>query len=450
MIRLLSGWSLTRRLALLTGLWVAAGLALTWVFVADVASREMERSFDARLAGFLDAVAAATGLDAAGHPVLLRPVSDPRFQQPLSGLYWQIDGPGDLRTTSRSLWDQELPAGAIGHPGVTSSDITGPRGEHLRMIERDIQVPGATEMLHVQVAAARDATQAEIRRLRGMLAFGFVLLGVGLVAVMVLQVSAALAPLRRLRRAVAGLRDGSRAALDLKVPPEVQPLVAEITALVAQNRATVERARGHVGNLAHALRTNLAVLRNTLDSDDREAAIRQLATAERLVQHHLGRARTAALAGSAATELPLRAAAEDIATALEQLFTDRAIDIEVLGDAALRVRCEHADLSEMLGNLMENACKWARHRVRVTIGAASGQVFALVEDDGPGLPPAQLDAVRSRGARLDEAVPGSGLGLAIVTDLATLYGGGLDLSATPAPLGGLAARLWLPTAAPSR
>ncbi|MBN8891717.1 MAG: ATP-binding protein, partial [Rhodospirillales bacterium] len=202
-----------------------------------------------------------------------------------------------------------------------------------------------------------------------------------------------------------------------------------------------------VGNLAHALRTNLAVLRNALDSGDRPAAAHQLATAERLVQHHLGRARTAALAGAAATELPLRAVVEDIATALERLFADRAIDIEVLGDPALRVRCEHADLSEMLGNLMENACKWARNRVRVEVGAAPGRVFARVEDDGPGLPPAQLDAVRARGARLDEAVPGSGLGLAIVTDLATLYGGGLELSAAPPPMGGLAACLWLPAAA---
>lgn len=446
----MSGWfarrSLTLRLALLTGCWVAAGLALTWVFVADVASREMERSFDARLAGQLDALAGAVTLDAGGRPVLSRPVSERRFDRPLSGMYWQIDGPNGQRLTSRSLWDQELPPGAPGHAGITRSDIIGPRGEHLRVIERDIRLPGAEAPLHVQVAAARDATEAEIHRLRGLLAGGFALLGAGLVLVTVLLVSAALAPLRRLRPAVAELRRGTRRALDLTVPPEVQPLVGEIDALVAQNRATVERARAHVGNLAHALRTSLAVLRNALDSGETEAATRQLAAAERLVQHHLGRARTAALAGVAAADLSLLAAAEDVASALERLFADRAIDIEVLGDRALLVRCEQADLTEMLGNLIENACKWARGRVRVRVGAGPGRVFARVEDDGPGLPAAQLEAVRARGARMDEAVPGSGLGLAIVTDLAALYGGGLELAAADADLGGLSACLWLPAA----
>lgn len=441
--------SLTARLALLTALWVAIGLLVAWFHVSGLVVRQIEQTFNARLTGLLDAVVAAADVDASGQPRLLRPISEPRFDQPFSGAYWQIET-GSRLATSRSLWDQRLPSGAPAAAGVSASDAAGPRGQHLRLLRRDIVLPETGAPLHVSVAVARDATDAEIGRIRRGLGLSFGLLGVGLVGVVVATVALGLRPLRRLRRAIADLRAGRRADLRLAAPAEVRPLLAEIDALVAQNRATVERARNHIGNLAHALRTRLAVLRNALEEEqgaDLALASEQLGGAEHLVQHHLARARAAALSGAAAEDTNVSAVAEDVAAALRRLFADRALRIELAAEPGLAVRCERQDLAEMLGNLMENACKWARATVRLSAAASNGNVAIVVEDDGRGLADLQMTEAQARGARLDEAKSGSGLGLAIVADLAALYGGKLELRRSA--MGGLAAILSLPLGQPS-
>jgi signal transduction histidine kinase len=171
-------------------------------------------------------------------------------------------------------------------------------------------------------------------------------------------------------------------------------------------------------------------------------ALAQNAAMERLVQHHLARARAAALSGSAAAESVPFTVAEEIARALRRLFAEKGLEIMVAGDAKARLRVDQQDLAEMLGNLLENACKWARAQVGLRVERAPGEVLVCVTDDGPGLPPAAREAVMARGARLDEAAPGSGLGLAIVRDLAELHGGSLTLDAAEG--GGLLACLRLP------
>jgi signal transduction histidine kinase len=436
--------SLTLRLGLLTGAWVTGGLALVWLWTAGIVADGMERVFDARLSSLLDALVVATNLD-GDHPYLTRPVSEPRFDQPLSGVYYQIQGPDGSLTISRSLWDQRLPEGTFGHHNVLVRDLPGPRGQHLRMMERDILMPGNPGLVHVLVAISRDETMAEIARASEGLAIGFGVLGAGLVGAVVVQVLIGLKGLRRLSGAVADLRAGHRLGVDVPVPAEVQPLVVEIDALVQQNRDTVERARGHVGNLAHALRTRLSVLRNALATGDIPGATHELAEAEHLVQHHLARARAGSLSGSAASDVPVLSLLTEVRHALLLLFADRPVEIVLVGDPAACVRCERSDLAEMLGNLMENACKWGHGLVRVTVVRSRAQVVTSVSDDGPGLPEARLLEVRERGVRLDESVPGSGLGLAITADLAALYGGSLTLDGA-GPDGGLAAHLALPAA----
>ena len=441
--------SLTARLALLTSAWVACGLLGAWLLVSDRAAEFIGGAFNARLNELLDAVVAGTELGDDGRPVLARVVSEPRFDLPLSGVYWQIKGPGGRIATSRSLWDETLPAVAPLGEGVVLRGVPGPAGQHLRVAERDIALPETGARLQVMVAMAYDQTYVEIARLRHGLAIGFAVLGVGLVAGTVLEVSLLLAPLRRLRRAVAEMRAGRGDRLRVPAGAEVQPLIAEIDALVEQNRATVERARSHIGSLAHALRTDLAVLRNALEAPggpDLELAGRQVAAAERLVAHHLARARTAALVGTAAEDVPVLEVAEEVAAALRRLFAERDLAITVAGDGTLRARCERQDLSEMLGNLMENACKWAKGTVAVTVGVAPRLVAVEVCDDGPGLPAGQAARALERGVQLDEAAPGSGLGLAIVADLAALYGGGLELGS--AGEGGLRVVLSLPAGRP--
>ena len=287
-------------------------------------------------------------------------------------------------------------------------------------------------------------TDEEIKRLRQGLILAFLGLGAALVGAVALLVVWALGPLKRTQEEVAEVRAGTREHVDVTAPAELAPLVNEIEALIEQNRATLDRARTHVGNLAHALKTPIAVLRNALEREDIAAARTQSAMLERLVQHHLRRARAGALAGSAGAEASPLVAAQTLATALRRLFGARGIDIAAKGQQAARVRADSQDLTEMLGNLMENACKWAKSRVEVRVRAArSGSITIEVEDDGPGLAEGQDAAALARGVRLDEAAPGSGLGLAIVVDLAGLYGGTLALERGQR-LGGTLARLELP------
>ncbi len=437
--------SLTLRLALLAGLWVAAGLGLAAWFVGGIAARQIEVAFEARLEALLDGAAGAVALDAEGRLILGRAPAGADFDAPFSGAYWQVTGAagGGAVTTSRSLWDQVLPAAQGGHEGVLLRQAPGPRGEPLLVAERDVLLPGAAAPAHVAVALSRAGTLAELARLRQGLAVVFVLLGLGLVGGVVLQVVLGLAPLRRARRALAEVRAGRRDSLAMPAPSEIAPLVAEVDALIAQNRETVARARTHVGNLAHALKTPVAVLRNALEASPPalETARAEAVTLERLVQHHLARARGAALAASAPEIAPL-ALAEEVARALRRLFAPRGIAIAVEGDAGARLRCDAQDLTEMLGNLLENAGQWARGRVTVEVARSGDAVRIAVEDDGPGLPAGAEAAALVRGGRLDEAKPGSGLGLSIVADLAALHGGSLRLSRGAE--GGLRAELLLP------
>ncbi|RAI59026.1 sensor histidine kinase [Roseicella frigidaeris] len=448
--------SLTLRLALASALWVAGGLTLVGWYVTDLVIDQVEDAFDARTTGLLDAVAAATGLDADGRPRLARPLPDPDLERPLSGRYWQLTGPDGATARSRSLWDSGLPApreggGPGAAPGsVAISDILGPRGERLRLVQREVVPLRASAPVHVQVAVARGPVDAELAHLRRNLVLAFALFGLGLVGLVVGQVVLGLAPLRRLRQALAEVRAGARDRLgEVPAPAEVAPLVAEIDELVAQNHATVERARSHLGNLAHALKTPIAVLRNALGPEAAgpvpapEEARVQAEALDRLVRHHLARARASAAPGlaRAAEAAPLEVA-EEMARALARLFAEDGVAIELGGDAAARVRIDRQDLAEMLGNLLENACKWATRRVWVAVRAAPGLVVIEVGDDGPGVPEASRAAVLGRGVRLDEAAPGSGLGLPIVADLAALHGGALSLGRSPE--GGLLARLELP------
>lgn len=438
--------SLALRLVLAAGLWVAAGLGGTAWFVSGLAVRHVEAAFAARLAGLLDALVAATSTDADGAVLVTRMPAGADFDRPFGGAYWQITAPGGRVLTSRSLWDQSLPAAVEGHDGILLRDTVGPRGERLRTAGRDVVLPGAIAAIHVTVALARNSTEAEIARLRGVLLGVLGLLGAGLVAGVAVTVVAGLAPLRRVRRAVSQMRAGERARLDdVPAPSEIAPLIAELDALVVANRATVDRARTHLGNLAHALKTPLAVLRNALDASrpEIEVARAQAAALAELVNHHLARARAdARVAESAGAGAAPHAIAEEIAGALRRLHADRGLALEIIGDGALRARIDVRDLAELLGNLMDNACKWARHRVRVDVRCDARTLAVEVEDDGPGLADEARAAVLARGVRLDETTPGSGLGLAIASDLATVNGGRLELGASR--LGGLRVGLRLP------
>jgi signal transduction histidine kinase len=267
----------------------------------------------------------------------------------------------------------------------------------------------------------------------------------------VLQVRRGLAPVDNLRSRLTGLHQGHDRRVDGEYPSEIQPLVNDLNILLAHRERAVQRAIAKAGDLAHGLKTPLAILAQEAEraeaagEHDVAAAIRQqVDRMRRQVDYHLAHARAAASGATAGARCSIGESAEGLTRALLRLHAERGITIDVRASPALSVRVQREDLDEMLGNLLDNACKWGRSHVTIDAAQADGGVIITVDDDGCGLADGMREAVLQRGVRADEAAPGSGLGLAIVRDLAEVYGGSIALDASPE--GGLRARLRLPAA----
>ena len=278
----------------------------------------------------------------------------------------------------------------------------------------------------------------------------FLLIGaLGLIAVGLFEVRSGLSHFDKLRRRLSAVRDGHSRRLEGSYPSEVQPLVNDLNALLEHREGIVARALARAGDLAHGLKTPLAVLAQ--EAERARAAGRcelaatvseQVERMRRQVDYHLAQARAAASGATPGAHSSVRESAEGLARTLQRIHAERgvAIALDVAADHA--VRGEREDLDEMLGNLLDNACKWARTRVSLVSRREGERIVITVDDDGPGLAPSLRERVLQRGVRADEAAPGSGFGLAIVRDLAETYGGSIVLESSP--LGGLRAGLDLP------
>ena len=446
--------SLRLRLIAMAGLWCAIALLAAWAALSAMFANQVRRGFDENLGVQLEGVIAASEWDASARPNLRRPLPDPRFQQPLSGWYWQIVGGNSPLLRSRSLWDSALPfaqqqaAGeALANTAMTFRDVTGPNGSRLRLAAWRLTLEGVEGAILFQLAGDSAGSEADIARFDRLLAAALGLLGLGLIGAVVLQVQIGLRPLARIGRALAAIRTGQADRLQGGFPREIQPLADEIDTLLGHQAAVIGRARAHAGDLAHALKTPLAVLSNEAGMESGELATqvrRQVAEMRRQVDRHLSRARTAAAAGVLGAHCAVEPVLTELTRVLTRLHQDRGVAITFAAADDLAFAGEREDLQEMLGNLMENACQWARSAVRVQAIVQNGHMLLSIDDDGPGLPLERQTDVLSRGARLDESKPGSGLGLAIVADMAQLYQG--ELSLRDSDLGGLSARLKLPLA----
>lgn len=490
-------WALSLRWRLLAATLVAmlVAMALAGLLMAGLFKDHVHRQFAAMLTAQLDELTARLEFDAAGAPLLdADTLSDPRWRRPYSGLYWQIDASADRQlnarsaaasvaagaaTTSdastggrtppgqagvlrsRSLWDTTLaaPPDILPDGGTHQHEIAGPAEPRLLLLERTVRRGEAATRWRLLVAADLRDTDAAVRRFNGVLTLSLsgllMLLGVAAAA----QVAVGLAPLRELQRAVTAVHRGASARLDGRFPAEVQPLIDDFNSVLGRNAEIVARARTQAGNLAHAIKTPLAAMSQAADAARRspETALElaslvqeQVVLAQRQVNWHLARSRAAAAHGLPGAHTAVAPVVAGLVRVMERVHAQRSLTLDCAAiPPGLAFAGEAQDLQEILGNLLDNACKWARHRVTLLAQLVPESEHALlrivIEDDGPGIDPTRRDAVMVRGARLDESVPGSGLGLAIVHELVNLYDGGLVIA--DSACGGARVQVDLPAAA---
>jgi signal transduction histidine kinase len=439
--------SLSRRMILIAAGWILLLLTGGGYLLDRVLTTAVTRNFDDQLEYVLTALIVSSEIGPEGEVVFNREPADQRFLEPYSGLYWQVSAKGREPFPSRSLWDRRLAFGTDHTDlGVHPYDSQQFSDEKLRILERDVKLPGSPNRWRFQVAQSRDGLDAQISALRRTLIRSFLLLALGLIAMAALQTFYGLWPLRRVREEIARMRAGKSRQIEVAMPNEVAPLVEELNALIEHNERQAEEARRHAGNLAHALKTPLTVIMNaaTAQADDLgETVIREARTMRRQVDHHLARARAVGRRGSAHSRADVWPSLESVERAVGRLY--RHVRIDIAGPKTLQVHVERQDLDEMLGNLIENAAKYGGGSVFVTVGAQAGFVEFLIEDDGAGIPEEERIRIFDRGVRLDTGKPGTGLGLAIVRDVAEIYEGTVSLEESE-DLGGLLVRLRLPAA----
>jgi len=453
--------SLALRLFFSAATWTIVMLVVAGIVLSSLNRDAAERAFDRRLNVYLRTLVADVATPDEAGERFPQSLGEPLFELPLSGWYWQVTRLDTARPevrSSRSLWDSTLPhlddAPLSPAAGARQGYVQGPEDQTLRLVERTIDLGDEGRFL---VAVAGDAVEIdeETRRFDRALATTFAILGFVLLLITTFQIRFGLAPLNRISAGLAAIRSGATERLEGSFPIEVAPLARETNALIEANREIVTRARTHVGNLAHALKTPLSVMMNEASANpDNPLAskVREQTDIMRdQVTHHLERARLAARVAVVGTVTEVRPVVSALVRTMEKIHHARGISIELDAPEDARFRGERQDLEEMIGNLVDNACKWAQSRVALETFVERPDVYSersivriVVDDDGPGLSPQQREQVGRRGRRLDEAKSGTGLGLSIVVELANLYGGGLTLGT--APIGGLRAELVLPGA----
>jgi signal transduction histidine kinase len=458
--------SLAFRLFATSFAWMLVVLPLAGWLIYSLYREDVKVGFDNTLIKLVDAITIDSMATTDTEPELPPNRYEPLFEVPNSGWYWQIK-PIDI-PQARSIVSPSLATGSVASPyalkfpadktGKRWINTTGPDGKAIRIVEvvNSLGYQADRPRYSIIVAGPYDWIEQLIEQFRYRLTIALALVGAGLLAVTLVQVQFGLAPLRRIERGLAAVRSGEANELGGDLPVEIRPLQLELNELLRSNQDIVDRSRTQVGNLAHALKTPLAVITNEAADQKTEFAekvVEQSQIMRDQVNHYLDRARMAARANVIGRVTPVAPVAEAIARALERINRDKGVVIARNCPEGLKFPGEKQDLEEMLGNLLDNACKWCSGSVVLTVasppntqGAGAGQrrLVVTVEDDGPGLTPEQREKIGKRGLRLDETKPGSGLGLSIVADIATTYRGRMSLEASP--LGGLLVRLDLPAA----
>lgn len=424
---------------------VIAGLAMAFLLRDFVTER-----FEDQLDGVVLSLVAATEIDEDGEPALVARPADSRFAVAGSGWQWQVSDDVGVIAQGPEAWEAAVAPADPAGSARTSGPIMAPDGRRLFAVARAYRLPDLDLPLVAMAAMPADRIEAETRRIALPLALGFAALVLGLGAAMAVQIRLGLAPLRALTDALAEIRAGRRSDVPEGRHAEIVPLGRELNLLLAENRAVIARARDHIDRLAHALKTDLAAL--AASAPQGAVASRAIARMNRLIDLHLARARTGAGRARATGAVAVAPVLEDLAAMLRRISA-RAIAVEAPAD--LTFLGEQGDLEEMVGNLADNACRWARSRVEIVARGEDGRLRISIRDDGPGLGAGGSvgreaepgggsgdDGTEAGGAASAPPEEGTGLGLAIASDLARLHGGTLRLE--EAEGGGLVAELDLP------
>jgi signal transduction histidine kinase len=450
------GQSLRLRLVIAAVASVSLALVIAGIGLVALFDRHVERRVDAELATYLRQLAGLIVFDTTGDLDLDGGPADPRFDQPYGGLYWQIEDAERHRVLrSRSLWDQELdlpdePQGAAS-PDITTLEAPGPQRSTLRVALRRIEFPAPQGARWLVLAVALDQREqtAARREFSKDIAPSLALLALVLIASAWLQVNVGLKPLERVRRGVQTIRARAQRRLDGDFPDEIQPLVQEVNELLAVQEAAVERARAQAGDLAHGLKTPLTILaqdaRKLKERGETEIGreVDELTCSmQRHIDRELARARIAANLRAPAAEADLSVILRHVAAAIRRTPRGEAMHWSIDLPNHLCLHMDGQDLVELVGNLVDNAAKWARNHAAIRVEERPSEIALIIEDDGHGVPADLIASLGERGVRLDQTLPGTGLGLAISRDLATAYGGSLGLSNRPE--GGLRVEVRLP------
>ena len=445
---MLKSRSLKNRIILLSGTWIIMALVGTGAVLLNFYSNHIASHYDAHVRMHMEEMVAAARLSEDGELMLAYPPSDPRYQDPHSGWYWEVRHRGKLLASSPSLEGDQIALSGITSPEHAGTQVlAGPAGNQLRV--QTMQIPAGIpgEQLLLISSAPMIGIRDDVIDVAGHMAIAFALLGVLLLLAVVLQIRIALKPIEEISEGINAIHQGKTDGIKGEFPRGLQPLVDELNNLLEHNSVLLRRARNQLGDLAHSIKNPLSVINNEARSMNTEKGpliLKQTADIADSVEHHLTRARAFGTTKVLGARAKIKPVAEDLEFALKRIYKDRTLrfDLDGLGDCA--VRCESQDLEEMLGNLMDNACKWADSRVIVHCLSQKGRNYIYVEDDGPGIPEDKIEQVMQRGQRLDESREGHGLGLSIIQEIMELYGGKLSLSKSG--YGGLSARLDLPGA----
>ncbi|MGX9179598.1 ATP-binding protein [Mesorhizobium sp. BHbdii] len=450
--------SLAFRVIAFSTVWAILTLIVIFTLITTLYRQASERGFDSLLSAHLFNLIGSVGVSEGGSLTGAPDLGDLRFSEPNSGWYWSVEPAsggvrGELHSSSMteailSPSVAEVPFNASFQRSYATEGIDG---EELEVFESEFVLDAKNRAARFRVMGNKTELEQEIGAFQRRLLTYLSLFGVGMIAINAIAILLGLQPLRRVRNALAMVREGTAQRLDGRFPAEIEPLANETNALIENNKRIVERSRTQVGNLAHSLKTPLAVLINegrALGGAKGQLIAEQAASMQKQVDHYLQRARVAAQRDSVVYRTPVAPLVQRMVRVLQKLNPQTALSLS-LPAVDIVFAGEREDLEELLGNLLDNAMKWAKSAVAVSVAPISGKkggvgkegavdLFEIsIEDDGPGIPEDKAREALKRGRRLDETKPGTGLGLAIVADLVNEYGGVLALERSS--MGGLKA-----------